>query len=245
MKNIILFIIIFVPYIRVLAQTDSVIKQGKIQYNVTGSGITKNSDFKQFIVFRNQEAIVSKEYKSLLDYGVSYNTWLFLYQNEKIMMNAVLSDSPSPSGLKGNKKHGLYSVLQDSSRIPLPNINIVYQKEFKTIVGHKCQKAEITVTGYNPLLNQEVKTKYIAYYTDKIKNQFSLFKGLKGLPLEYQLEDGSEIYTATQIDPDFVIPQELTFQSLYPAYRFIDSKSREAQDGLKVYQEVMKKQGRN
>jgi GLPGLI family protein len=94
-----------------------------------------------------------------------------------------------------------------------PITNIKYSDETKTIAGYKCKKAEATVkTGEG---KEEVVS---VWYTDEIPSSEvkSVYKGLKGFPMEYMInQSGFKMtFTATSVskepvaDSKFEIPKE-------------------------------------
>lgn len=68
-----------------------------------------------------------------------------------------------------------------------PNIEVKYTEETKEIAGYKCKKAEVTIKD-TTMQNEYIS---IVYYTTEIPYGNSYgnnFKGLKGFPLEYNIQ---------------------------------------------------------
>lgn len=92
-----------------------------------------------------------------------------------------------------------------------PETIIKYTDETKVIAGYKCKKAEITIKG-----KQEKAID--VYYTDEIQSNDikPVYKGLKGFPLEYLVNQGGmemkftakSISKETIADSKFEIPKE-------------------------------------
>lgn len=75
-----------------------------------------------------------------------------------------------------------------------PELTIKYLDETKEIAGYKCKKAEITMK------TKEGKTDVVyVYYTDEIpaSEVKAPYKGLKGFPMEYQMNQGGLRMTFT------------------------------------------------
>lgn len=96
---------------------------------------------------------------------------------------------------------------------------IEYTAETKTIAGYECKKANVTFVTQK---NEEFKTE--VWYTEKIsyikqgggRKGGEMFKGLKGLPMEYMIPQGpmkikmtaKEISTESVPDSKFVVSTE-------------------------------------
>jgi GLPGLI family protein len=94
-----------------------------------------------------------------------------------------------------------------------PQTAIKYIDETKEIAGYKCKKAEVTVTA------KDGKTEVVnIYYTEEIPGSDikSAYKGLKGFPMEYIINQGvvKMTFTAKNVsktpvdDSKFEIPKE-------------------------------------
>ncbi|MCW3085686.1 MAG: hypothetical protein JWP12_3052 [Bacteroidetes bacterium] len=82
-----------------------------------------------------------------------------------------------------------------------PELSIKYVDGTKDIAGYKCKKAEITVKGKDG--KEEMVT---IYYTEEIPTSDikSVYKGLKGYPMEYQITQGGikMTFTAKSVSKD-------------------------------------------
>jgi GLPGLI family protein len=94
-----------------------------------------------------------------------------------------------------------------------PETTIKYLDETKMIAGYKCKKAEVTVK------TKEGKEEVVnVYYTDEIPSAElkTAYKGLKGFPMEYMINQGGikMTFTAKSVSKDpvpdtkFDIPKE-------------------------------------
>jgi len=115
-------------------------------------------------------------------------------------------------------------IEQEIAKSPAPKI--ITSTETKEIAGYTCKKAEITTTDPD---QGDKEITFTVYYSDQLGNDKlnfeGLFRGLNGLPLEYNIDANSMKmkFTATEVkkqkvsDKDFAIPdgyKEVTKEEL-------------------------------
>lgn len=168
------------------------------------------------------------------------------YSNEKFVKYASLWDNDriGKRGL-GIENDSLANSFRYYFHTPTM-ITISYIDETKLIAGFKCQKALIVCTIYNKREQKFGERKYSIFFTPTINNIFSEFKGLNGLPLEYEYQMGTQtiLVRADEVTEMEVLANQFDLNSLYPDYNIKtmteNEVENEAQKAKEAYQQSQK-----
>jgi len=164
--------------------TNAQIKEGSISYIMNIEGLPPE----QAAMMGDMETkVYFKENKSLTE------------MNSMMMNSKALSDDSGNLFLMdqmGNKSFIRTSKAELDKNAEVnkdKEPKIEYTSETKTIAGYECKKANVTIMTQK---NEEFKTE--VWYTEKItyirqgggRKGGEMFKGLKGLPMEYMIPQG-------------------------------------------------------
>jgi GLPGLI family protein len=164
--------------------TNAQIKEGSISYIMNIEGLPPE----QAAMMGDMETkVYFKENKSLTE------------MNSMMMNSKALSDDNGNLFLMdqmGNKSFIRTSKAELDKNAEVnkdKEPKIEYTSETKTIAGYECKKANVTIMTQK---NEEFKTE--VWYTEKItyirqgggRKGGEMFKGLKGLPMEYMIPQG-------------------------------------------------------
>ena len=162
----------------ILTMQAQTITEGSITYSVNfegmppeQAGMMKGSEMK----------IYFKEKKSRTEFTTAFfNTITVLDENSSITLSEAM-------GQKSFYKMKKEDLEKEAKKHPDPKIT--YTEEKKTIAGYECKKAIVEVK------DQKGETQKVnVWYTDKLPNnsggRMASFKGLKGAPLEFEMNQG-------------------------------------------------------
>jgi GLPGLI family protein len=114
------------------------------------------------------------------------------FQSTIVISDNVKKESTVYMDMMG-KKLMIKSKMEDPKDSKTPDIKIKYLNDKKTIIGYNCKNAEVTMKGDD---GKELTT--IVWYTEEIKADFNAgYKGLKGVPMEYDLNNGGQTIKMT------------------------------------------------
>lgn len=106
-----------------------------------------------------------------------------------MVVNTTITDSKNKEGVilidMMGQKYAMEMTKEDIEKAEKENAEpkIEYTNETKKVAGYNCKKALVTMEGLDEVLS--------VYYTDEINvPENDQFKGLKGFPLEYQINQG-------------------------------------------------------
>ncbi|HKC69719.1 MAG TPA: hypothetical protein VKG26_15885 [Bacteroidia bacterium] len=174
MKKILLTVVAIAGLFTAQAQ----IKEGTVTYSVAVDG----APAEQAAMMKGMELTIAfKDTKSRVDFSMSMMTSTTVSDDNGSL---TLTDG---MGMKTFTKLSKADVDKESKKNPDPKIT--YTEEKKTIAGYECKKAIVEVK------DQKGETQKVnVWYTDKLPNnsggRMASFKGLKGAPLEFEMNQG-------------------------------------------------------
>jgi GLPGLI family protein len=179
--------------------------EGTITYSISIDGLPPEA---QAMMAGAEMKIFMKKGKVRTDanMGMQQSTTI---ADEKAKLYVTLIDF---MGSKYMIKSNMDSLKKENEKQPKPEVREL--SETKEIAGYKCKKAEVTHTDKNG-----AKTTMNVFYTDEISNPEygSQLKGIKGLPMEYQINQGPMVikYTVTSVSKDAVQDSRFTVPEGY------------------------------
>lgn len=189
--------------IKVSAQNKSNF-EGIVTYSISfeGSGLPPEA----LAMFKGSETVTYiKSDKCRVDMNMPMQSSSFIMDNKNKNIVSLMDIMGKKYLIRMNESD--IKKEQDSA----PETTIKYTEEAKMIAGYKCKKAEITV--------KEGKGKVVeVFYTEEIPTNDikPVYKGLKGFPLEYSVNQGGmemkltakNVSKAKVADSKFEIPKE-------------------------------------
>jgi GLPGLI family protein len=179
MKNIFLTVcVIFISVFSLSAQKKSQF-EGLIKYAVSFED--SNLPPEAAAMFKGAEMnVYIKNLKERIDVDMVLQSTTSIIDNK----NKTLITLMDVMGQKYLIKMGEEDIKKEQESAPEPDIK--YSEETKEIAGYKCKKAVVTVNNGAGIVSANV------FYTEEIpvSDIKSVYKGLKGFPLEYAVNMG-------------------------------------------------------
>lgn len=114
------------------------------------------------------------------------------FQSTIVISDQAKKESVTLMDIMG-KKYMIKSKIEDPKDVKNPDISIKYLNDKKTIIGYNCKNAEVLMKDKD---GKEFTT--IVWYTEEIKTDYHAnFKGLKGVPMEYEIKNGANTVKMT------------------------------------------------
>ncbi|MBL7888531.1 MAG: GLPGLI family protein [Bacteroidia bacterium] len=198
--------------------------EGSVTYSISfeGSGLPPEA----LAMFKGSEAIsYIKGEKRRMDMNMPMQSTISISDAK----TKTVSTYMDIMGMKYLIKMNENDIKKEEEKAP--EMKIKYTDETKEVAGYKCKKAEVTLKtkdGKEETLN--------VYYTEEIPTTDvkSVYKGLKGFPLEYVIDQkGMKMkFTATKVNKETV-----------PDSKFEISKEGYTETTMEELQNAMMKMG--
>ena len=206
MKKIILALLVVVGSLATAAAQKGKGFEGTITFSINFEGSSLPPE--ALAMFKGAETVTYiKGEKSRVDMNLSIQSTTAIVDNKNKTMVTLMDFM----GQKYLIRMNMDEIKKENEKAAVPTIK--YLDETKEIAGFKCKKAELTMkseTGKDEVMS--------VYYTEEIPTSEikPTFKGFKGFPLEYSLNQGGikMSFTAKSVskepvaDSKFDIPKE-------------------------------------
>lgn len=172
--------------------------EGVITYNIEYNDLPE--EMKGFETMLPQETVMKiKGENTRTEQNTGMGSTVSIFSGDLGSTTTLMNMMGQKVAIKGGEKEAAEKQEE---------LNIVYHDESKDIAGYKCKKATITIQG-EPI---------VIYYTEEIntKQVSSQYKGLKGFPMEYEVNNQGinmtmvvkEVKKEKISDSEFSIPDD-------------------------------------